>query len=91
MKVLQTIKPIDVEKEKSEKRRSLNDFLETYNENLPNNFPQASSSSLKTFRNIYPALFKDNGDSWSLDRHRKKVMDWLPQYAKSTEYTELSK
>jgi hypothetical protein len=31
---------------------------------------------------VYPSLFKDNV-YWSLDKHRKKLMDWLPQYHKS--------
>jgi len=83
MKVLYTVKPVDLEKERSEKRHSLIDFLELYNENLPSDFPQASLVSLKKFQNTYPDLFKGGGSYWSLDRHRKKFMDWLPQHIKS--------
>ncbi len=85
MKTLPAVKPMDFEKERSEKNRSISDFLESYNENLPPGFPLASNSNLKIFQNTYPSLFKvkDSENSWSLDRHRKKVMDWLPQYIKS--------
>ena len=34
------------------------------------------------FKKTYPTLFKGE-DMWSLDRHRKKFMDWRPQRTKS--------
>ena len=69
------MKAPDVDKERSERKLSLLDFLKTYNKGLPKQFPRASHSSLEEYRKEYPAQFKDN--FWSLDQHRKKVMDWL--------------
>lgn len=60
---------------------SLLEFLESYNRNIPKNsknFPQASVALLKKFKDAHSMLFK-NGDFWSLDQHRKKVIDWLPR------------
>lgn len=75
------MRTLDVDKERSEKRLSLADFLESYNDTLPVNFPRASSELLKIFKKSYPSLFKTDG-MWTLDQHRKKVMDWLPQQIK---------
>jgi hypothetical protein len=61
----------------SQMQISLSDFLESYNRNMPINFPRASVSLLKKFQDSHTTLFK-NGDLWSLDQHRKKLMDWLP-------------
>ncbi len=66
----------DLDKERSEKSLSFSDFMKSYNENLPLQFPRASLALLREFRKAHSTLFKDNG-SWSLDQHRKKVMDWL--------------
>lgn len=74
----------DLEKARSELGRTAANFLKTYNENLPIAFPRASLPLLKEFRKAYPSLFKQDG-AWSLDRHRKKFMDWLPMYLKSLE------
>lgn len=57
---------------------SLLDFLEFYNKNLPESFPQASVQLLKKFQESHASLFK-NYDLWSLEQHRKRVMDWLPR------------
>ncbi|OGF62845.1 hypothetical protein A2662_02995 [Candidatus Giovannonibacteria bacterium RIFCSPHIGHO2_01_FULL_45_33] len=51
-------------------------FIESYNKSVPEGFPKASVKSLRKFQVSYPALFK-NGDDWSIDKHRKKLMDWL--------------
>lgn len=85
MKVLHPIKAVDHEKEQSERQLSLSDFLESYNSNIPSSFPLASSSNLKAFQGSHASLFKETKNSWSLDRHRKKFMDWLPQHIKSLE------
>lgn len=61
----------------SEKRVSLADFLKSYNKNLPTGFPKASTALLKKFKETHPLFFK-HGDLWSLDEHRKKIIDWLP-------------
>lgn len=54
-------------------------FMESYNKSLPLNFPRASAKMLKQFQILHPMLFK-NGDEWSIDKHRKKLMDWLPSH-----------
>ncbi len=82
MKVLTNIKPIDLEKERSEKKRSIDDFIVSYNKNLPADFPHATLSASLEFKRLHPSFFKGNS-SWSLEHHRKKYMDWLPQYIKS--------
>jgi len=56
-------------------------FIENYNGSIPQNFPQATNESLKQFRIAYPALFKN--DMWSIDRHRKRLMDWMSSNQKS--------
>ena len=61
----------------SEVRLSLAGFLTSYNKNLPAGFPKASTALLKQFRETHPLFFK-HGDFWSLDEHRKKIIDWLP-------------
>ncbi|MFA6503147.1 MAG: hypothetical protein WCT45_02740 [Candidatus Paceibacterota bacterium] len=66
----------DLDRERSEKKRPLADFLKLYNENLPLAFPRASLELLKEFKSGHAALFP-NGSVWSLDQHRRKVMDWL--------------
>jgi len=76
------MKPLDLVKERSEKKLSPDDFILFYNENLPSDFPHASQNFLKEFKIAYPKLFKDD-DAWSLDQHRKKFMDWLPQHIKN--------
>ena len=61
----------------SEERTSLADFLKSYNKNLPQGFPRASAVLLKSFKETHPLFFK-HGNLWSLDEHRKKIIDWLP-------------
>lgn len=61
----------------SELRTSLADFLKAYNKNIPSGFPRASTALLKEFKSTHPLFFK-HGDLWSLDEHRKKIVDWLP-------------
>ena len=61
----------------SQTQISLADFLEFYNKNIPATFGQATTELLQTFRREHPSLFK-HGDMWSLDEHRKKIMDWIP-------------
>ena len=76
------MKERDFDKERSEQTLSIEDFKKRYNEDLPSDFPTASITFLKQFKKTYPALFKDES-LWSLDRHRKKFMDWRPQRIKS--------
>lgn len=53
------------------------DFVKYYNENIPESFPRVSLALLEQFRAAHPSLFK-NKNEWSIDKHRKKLMDWLP-------------
>ncbi|HEY4499555.1 MAG TPA: hypothetical protein VJH70_00265 [Candidatus Paceibacterota bacterium] len=55
-------------------------FMESYNKSIPIGFPHASVKVLKQFQESYPVLFKGSNE-WSIDKHRKKVMDWLPSYS----------
>ncbi|MBI3075017.1 MAG: hypothetical protein HYY92_02275 [Parcubacteria group bacterium] len=52
------------------------DFVKYYNENIPEAFPRVSLALLEKFRTAHPSLFK-NENEWSIDKHRKKLMDWL--------------
>jgi len=54
------------------------EFLESYNKNMPKAFPQVTAALLKKFKEEHSALFT-HGELWSLDQHRKKIMDWLPR------------
>lgn len=51
-------------------------FVKHYNASVPDSFPRATVSVLERFQADNPSLFKD-GDEWTVDKHRKKVMDWL--------------
>lgn len=75
------MKNLDPVKERAERKLTLTDFVTSYNENLPESFPRASQVFLREFQKAYPGLFKDDKE-WSLDQHRKKFMDWLPQHIK---------
>jgi len=66
----------DLDKERSERSLSFGDFMKSYNDGLPLQFPRVSLPLLREFRKVHATLFKNN-NSWSLDQHRKKVMDWL--------------
>jgi hypothetical protein len=66
----------DLEKERSEKMLSVEEFLIAYNADLPNTFPPVSREQLIEFKKTYSKLFKDQ-EHWTLGQHRKKVMDWL--------------
>lgn len=57
---------------------SLNEFLISYNKNMPANFSQVSEEQLLKFKDEHGSLFR-NSDKWSLDLHRKKLIDWLPR------------
>ncbi|OGY63785.1 MAG: hypothetical protein A3I89_02930 [Candidatus Harrisonbacteria bacterium RIFCSPLOWO2_02_FULL_41_11] len=54
-------------------------FMESYNKSIPVSFPVVSVKILKKFQVLHPVLFK-NSNEWSIDKHRKRVMDWLPSY-----------
>ena len=52
------------------------DFIDSYNHSIPVGFPRATAVRLKEFQATHPLLFK-KGDGWSIDKHRKRLMDWL--------------
>ncbi len=58
---------------------SLAAFMQTYNKSVPVGFPHPSARILKAFQAQHPALFK-NTNEWSIDKHRKRIMDWLPSH-----------
>lgn len=68
-KALKTLKP-------SELPISIEAFLLSYNLNIPLSWPRASLALLKRFKETNATLFTQT-DVWSLDRHRKRLMDWL--------------
>lgn len=57
---------------------TITEFLTNYNKSLPQNFPHASLVLLERFKNEHISLFKTE-NVWTLDHHRKRLMDWLPQ------------
>lgn len=69
----------NIELERNQVKTSISDFLESYNKSVPVSFPRASLKVLKQFQILHPILFK-HGDEWSIDRHRKRVMDWIPSH-----------
>lgn len=73
----------DLDRQRSEKKHSLVEFLALYNDGLPLEFPRATAALLAEYQNRYGGQFKDG--LWSLGLHRKKFMDWLPGYLKSLE------
>ena len=54
-------------------------FVDYYNQNIPKGFPTATVKSLEKFKEMNPGLFKEN-NSWTIDKHRKKLMDWLASH-----------
>ena len=57
---------------------SVEEFLASYNKNMPAGWPHVTAAILQKFRDAHTALFT-HGDQWSLDQLRKKLMDWLPR------------
>lgn len=74
--MVEVMRTPDLDRERSEEKRSLANFLKQYNKNLPDAFPPATAALLRLFKKEHASLFQ-NGSEWSLDQHRKKVMDWL--------------
>jgi hypothetical protein len=54
------------------------EFLESFNKNMPQGYPRVTLAILKRFKENHLSMFKANG-LWSLDQHRKRMIDWLPQ------------
>jgi len=57
---------------------TLSEFLQSFNQNMSAGFPKVSEAQLLKFKSENESFFR-KGDTWSLDQHRKKVIDWLPR------------
>ncbi|MEK7650207.1 MAG: hypothetical protein AAB367_04610 [Patescibacteria group bacterium] len=69
----------DLVLEHNQEMTTLGSFLESYNTSIPTGFPKVSLENLKDFQRLHPMLFK-NKDEWSIEKHRKRLMDWLPSH-----------
>ena len=56
--------------------KTLSVFVQYYNQNIPESFPRATAKMLLKFKQSHEDLFKDSNE-WTIDKHRKKLMDWL--------------
>ena len=64
------------ELEQNQAITSLVVFIEAYNKSIPKDFPRATNKALKEFQVTHSTLFK-RADDWSIEKHRKRLMDWL--------------
>ena len=79
------MKRFDAERELNEAFTPISIFVETYNKTLPLGFPRASEKTLREFQTMYPLLFK-RSDGWSINKHRKRFMDWhMTHYLQAAE------
>ena len=62
--------------EKNQAMTTIASFMDSYNKSIPEGFPKASTRLLRKFQAAHASLFK-SADEWSIDKHRKKLMDWL--------------
>ena len=69
------------EQEKNFVETTLGAFVEYYNQNIPESFPQATEAALLQFQETHAVLFDDK-KTWTIDKHRRRLMDWLPSYHK---------
>lgn len=67
-----------IDKHLHEVQITLAEFLQSFNDNMPASFPRVSEEQLLRFKKEHESFFK-HGDLWSLDLHRKKIIDWLPR------------
>jgi hypothetical protein len=67
------------ESELNQAKTPMLEFIEAYNKTLPASFPRATPEALEQFRQTHTILFKGRA-GWSVDKHRKRVMDWLSSY-----------
>ena len=73
------VKQRNIQQELNEVGTTAPVFMESYNKSIPEGFRSASIKILEKFRAAHPMLFKDGGE-WSIDRHRKRFMDWISSY-----------
>ena len=60
-------------------KTAMEPFIVAYNKTIPVGFPRATPEALEQFRVTHTILFKGKS-GWSVDKHRKRVMDWLSSY-----------
>lgn len=72
------MKKVAEEPKLNEKLLASNEFLRSYNQSMPEGYPHVSLVLLQKFKNEHLSLFKVSC-LWSLDQHRKRLIDWLPQ------------
>lgn len=58
---------------------TLDEFQTYYNKATPLAMPRATKEALVEFQTTHSSLF-DEGGLWTIDKHRRRVMDWLPSY-----------
>ncbi len=78
-----TMKRKSFESEANLAKTPMLEFIEAYNKTIPADFPRATPEALEQFRATHATLFKGK-HGWSVDRHRKRVMDWLSSYQTKT-------
>ena len=71
-----TMKRRDLVLEQNQSKTTIEVFMALYNKNIPENLPRVTIKTPREFQAQNPSLFK-HGNAWSIERHRKKVMDWL--------------
>lgn len=54
------------------------EFMASFNANMPEGYPHVTPAILERFKESHPALFKKK-NVWTLDLHRKRMIEWLPQ------------
>ncbi len=54
------------------------EFLKSFNDNMPAGYPHLTLLTLKKFKDAHTSMFSGEG-SWSLEHHRKRMIEWLPQ------------
>ena len=69
----------DVQLELNQAYTTVDVFMKSYNQTIPQGFPVVSVAMLKKFQEANPSIFS-NKDKWSIEKHRKKLMDWLPMH-----------
>jgi hypothetical protein len=75
------VKKVDLQQIENQKATPLWDFMDSYNKSIPPDYPAASVKKLTKFRETHVALFKGDENVWIVDKHRKRVMDWLSSYS----------
>ena len=62
---------------KEDPQITIAEFMKSYNSNLPERFSKMTVELLQKFKATHMSFFK-NGDLWSLEQHRKRILDWMP-------------